>query len=243
MDDKPAVEEIDYKEFLDDYPLLDKFRQVAPGSYKHCQNVSSIVESIAKELDMDVDLMKVCASYHDIGKINYPQYFSENQSTKTNIHDSLSPDVSCRYITGHLSDGIMILMQHEFPMKAIEIISEHHGDTVLRQFHKNDPEAPEDNYRYKSRKPSSSEAVVLMLVDSVEALARSEFMRQRDGEGSGDFIKRAVQSTIDRLDDDDQLDNVVHGLIKRVKKIIIRELEASYHKRVSYDDEPDKVKE
>ena len=181
--------------------------------------------------------MRVCSTYHDIGKINHPMYFSENQSTKENIHDKLDPHVSCRFITGHLSDGIMILMQNGFPRNVIEIISEHHGDTILKQFHKSDPEAPEDNYRYKARKPTSTEAVVLMLTDSVEALARSEFMRHKDEENNGDFIKRAVQATIDRLDDDDQLDNVVHGIIKRIKKIITRELESIYHKRVSYEDE------
>lgn len=241
MDDEiKTKEEIDYKDFLDDHPLLEKFRQAAPGSFKHCQNVTNIVESIAKELDLDVDLMRVCSTYHDIGKINHPNYFSENQSTKENIHDTLDPKVSCRFITGHLSDGILILLHNGFPRKVIEIISEHHGDSILKQFHKKDQQAPEDNYRYKARKPTSTEAVVLMLTDSVEALARSEFMRQKENEGNGDFIKRAVQATIDRLDDDDQLDNVVHGVIKRIKRIITRELESIYHKRVSYDDEKDK---
>lgn len=234
---KQEEEGINYKHFLDDHPLLDKFRQAAPGSFKHCQNVVDIIEPIAKELELDVDLMKVCGYYHDIGKMNHPLYFSENQSTSENVHDTLPPNVSARYITGHLSDGIMILMQHNFPLDVIKIISEHHGDTVLRQFHKNDLDAPEDNYRYKSKKPSCAESVVLMLVDSVEALARSEFLRRKEHESNGDFIKRAVQATIDRLDDDDQLDNVVHGVIKRVKRIIIRELESIYHKRVAYDDE------
>lgn len=239
MEDHQEKTEMEYKHYLD-HPLLDKFRQAAPGSFKHAQNVVGIIESIAKELELDVDLMKVCGYYHDIGKMNHPLYFSENQSAKENIHDELPPQVSCRYITGHLSDGVMILLQNKFPTEVIEIISEHHGDTVLRQFHKDDPEAPEDNYRYKSRKPSRPESVVLMLVDSVEALARSEFLKRKEHEENGEFIKRAVQATIDRLDDDDQLDNVVHGLIKRVKRIIVRELESIYHKRVSYDDKDSK---
>jgi len=231
---------IDYKQFLDAHPLLEKFRQVAPGSFKHCQNVTNIVEAISKELDLNVDLMRVCSTYHDIGKINHPNYFSENQSSKENIHDSLKPNISCRYITGHLSDGVMILLQNNFPLDVIRIISEHHGDTILKQFHKNDSRAPEDNYRYKSRKPTSTESIVLMLVDSVEAMARSEFMSKKENEENGDFIKRAVQATIDRLDDDDQLDNVVHGIIKKIKKIITRELESAYHKRVSYSNEKEK---
>lgn len=234
--DKP-----DYKKYIEsDYPLLDKFREVAPGTFKHSQNVVSILEAIAKELELDVDLMKCCGYYHDIGKTNHPEYFSENQSTKENVHDKLDPRVSCRYITGHLSDGVLILLQNDFPRNVIEIISEHHGNTILKQFHQKDPDAPEDRYRYKAKKPSSTEAVALMLADSVEALTRHEFLKRKDNEENGDFVRRAVQSKIDQLDDDDQLDNVMHGLIKRVKKIMIRELESMYHKRVSYDDDEDK---
>lgn len=230
----------DYKKYIEtDYPLLDKFRELSPGSFSHSQNVVTILEAVSKELELDVDFMKCCGYYHDIGKINYPQYFSENQSTKDNIHDTLQPQISCRYITGHLSDGVMILLQNGFPRDVIEVISQHHGDTVLRQFHQKDPQAPEDKYRYKAKKPSSTEAVVLMLSDSVEALTRHEFLKKRDKEENGDFIRRAVQSKIDQLDDDDQLDNVMHGLIKRVKKILVRELESMYHKRVSYNDDED----
>ena len=229
---------MDYKELMDkSNPLLDKFRQLAPGTFKHCQNVSNMVESIGMELGLNVDLLKCAGMYHDIGKINNPQYFSENQSTEENIHDTMKPYDSYRFITSHLSDGILILLQNDFPRDLIEVISEHHGDTILRQFHKNDSKSPEDKYRYKSRKPSTPEAVVLMITDSVEATARSEFMRRSDSEENLDFIRRVIQSTIDRLDDDDQLDNVVHGIIKQTKRILLKELESIYHKRVAYEPE------
>ena len=227
-----------YKQYLDtQHSLLDKFRQIAPGTFKHCQNVTAMVETVSVELELDVDLMKCCAMYHDIGKINNPSYFSENQSAKENIHDSLDAKTSCKFITSHVADGVMILLQNDFPSKVINIVGEHHGDTVLRQFHKNDETSPEDYYRYKSRKPSCPESVVLMIVDSVEATSRSEFMRRKDVDENGDHIDKIVQDTINRLDGDDQLDNVVHGLIKKVKRILIKELESIYHKRVSYKDD------
>lgn len=229
---------MDYKEFMDkNHPLLDRFRQLAPGTFKHCQNVSNIVESIGMELGLNVDLLKCAGMYHDIGKINNPQYFSENQATNENIHDGMNPYDSYKFITSHLSDGVMILLQNKFPVELIEVISEHHGDTILKQFHRNDPGSPEDKYRYKSRKPTSPEAVVLIITDSVEATARSEFMRQSDHEDSKEFIQRIVQLTIDRLDDDDQLDNVMHGIIKQTKRILVKELESIYHKRVAYEPE------
>jgi hypothetical protein len=233
-----------YKKFLDtDYPLLERFRQVAPGSFRHSQNVSSICESIAIDLDLDIDLMRVAGLYHDIGKMNYPLNFSENQSSNENIHDSIEPKMSYHLITRHVSDTVMILMQHEFPRDVIQIISEHHGDTILRQFHRKDPDAPEDNYRYKGNKPSSTESVVLMLSDSVEATTRAAFLKREEDESNGNFIRRSVQRTIDRLDEDDQLDNTLHGTIKRVKRILVKELESVYHKRVTYDpdNEDDKV--
>jgi len=154
------------------------------------------------------------------------------------VHDTLAPNVSCRYITGHLSDGVMILIHNDFPLEVITIISEHHGDTLLEQFHKNDPEAFEDDYRYKARKPTSSEAGVLMLVDSIEAASRAAFMKRQNGDDLS-FIKTSVQSIVERFDDDHQLDNVIHGLIRRVQKIAIRELESIYHKRVVYDFDKD----
>lgn len=227
-----------YKQFLNsDNSLLARFKEVAPGSNEHCKNVSTICEAVGMELELDVDLMRLVGRLHDIGKINNPLHFSENQSAKENIHDDLEPQISYHLITRHVADGVMILFQHDVPAEPIKIISEHHGDTVLHQFHKKDPESPEDNYRYKSRKPTSTEAVILMIVDSVEATSRAVFIKRGFDENNGEFITRAIDETIERLDDDDQLDNILHGTIKQIKKILSKELESIYHKRVSYDDE------
>jgi putative nucleotidyltransferase with HDIG domain len=228
----------DYKKLLDnDHPLLTKFKDVAPGSNKHCQNTSVLCESVAMELGLDVDLMKLVGRFHDIGKINNPLHFSENQSSKENIHDELEPNISYQLITRHVSDGVMILFQNDFPTEAIKIISEHHGDSILKQFHQKDPKAPEDNYRYKSRKPTTTEAVVLMIVDSVEATSRAMFIKKSENEDNGDFINRVIDETVERLDDDDQLDKVLHGDIKKIKRILAKELDSIYHKRVSYSEE------
>lgn len=229
-----------YKKYLDPtFPLLEKYREIAPGSYKHSQNVANICESISIELDLDVELMRCCGIYHDIGKMNYPLNFSENQSSKVNIHDNIEPNISYHLITRHVSDGVLILLQNDFPVDVIKIISEHHGDTLLKQFHKKDEESPEDHFRYKSKKPSSIESIVLMIVDSVEATSRAMMIQKEDGEENGEFIKRVIRSTIERLDDDDQLDQILHGAIKQIKRILSKELESIYHKRITYKDDED----
>jgi membrane-associated HD superfamily phosphohydrolase len=78
-----------------------------------------------------------------------------------------------------------------------------------------------------------------MLVDSVEATSRAMFIKRKDEEGNGNFVRRVVNETIERLDDDDQLDQILHGTIKQIKRILIKELESEYHKRVSYKDDED----
>jgi len=224
---------IDKKFFDVSFPLLDKFREMAPGSYKHCQNVSSICESIAVELDLHADILKCAALYHDIGKMNNPLYFSENQPENENIHDSLEPFVSYHMITRHVGDSVLHLLQiPEMPLEVIEVVSQHHGTSLLQAFHAKAKSEPEDKYRYKCSQPTSGEAAILMIVDSVEATARSLFNSDNRPE---DFIQKAINGTIDRLVDDGQLDSMKIGTLKKTKQVLTKELESIYHKRVSYE--------
>lgn len=225
---------IDKKFFEPAFPLLDKFRELAPGTYKHCQNVSNICESIAIELDLNVDLIKCSALFHDVGKITNPSFFSENQSNGVNPHDNLDPYISYQIITRHVGDSVLYLLQIEdIPQEVIKIVSQHHGNTILNAFYnKCSNDEPEDKYRYKCSKPTSTEAAILMIVDSIEATSRSIF---NSGETEDKFIKEAINSTIERLVDDGQLDNMKIGTLKVVKKILFKELESIYHKRVTYE--------
>ncbi len=215
------------------FPLLDKFREIAPGSYKHCQNVASMCETIASELDLNIDLLKAAALYHDIGKLNNPLYFSENQVTGTNIHDTLDPYMSYNIITRHVGDGILYLLQVEdMPHEVIEIISQHHGNTIVQAFYINGE--PEDKFRYKCSKPESNEALILMIVDSVEATAKALFNSNEKDENKK-LISKAIEGTTERLTKDHQLDNMKIGTLEETKKLLTKELESVYHKRVSYE--------
>jgi len=224
------------KKFLDPtYHLLERFREVAPGSYKHCQNVANLCESIALELGLDVDLLKIAAMYHDIGKIVAANYFSENQDDK-NPHDGLDPIISYQIISRHVGDSVLILLGAEdMPREVLTIVSQHHGNTVLKPFYKKAKSAVEDHFRYKCSSPNSTEAAILMIVDSVEATARSLFNNNKPM--SEKERKDVILTTIDRFIDDNQLDNLKIGILKIVKRNLAKELKSIYHKRVLYEDE------
>ncbi len=223
---------IDKKFFDPTFPLMDRFRQMAPGTHKHCQNVANICESIAVELELNVEVLKVSALFHDCGKMNNPLYFSENQ-TDNNPHDKLEPNVSYQIITRHVGDSVLHLLQTEdIPMQVIEIVSQHHGNSILQAFFNKSKKEPEENFRYKCSRPTSTEALILMIVDSVEATARALSLNSE-----GPFIDKAINGTITRLMDDRQLDNMKIGTLNITKKLLFKELESIYHKRVSYDDE------
>jgi hypothetical protein len=234
------------KEVLDsDYPLLEKFKSLAPGSYQHCHNVMNLCEVIAKDLKLDVEIIKIAAMYHDIGKMYNPGYFSENIAEE-NPHDKLDPSMSYQILTRHVSDSIAILINEKnISREILEIISRHHGDSILQAIYNKvkDTGVSEFNYRYKSQKPNCPYSSVLMIVDAVEAKAKALH-------GAGKLETReekvnVVSSTIDYLKEEEQLDEMKVGTLRKVKDRLIRELDSIYHTRVQYDkeDEPGDINE
>ncbi len=230
----------DLKKFLDaSYPLLETFRKVAPGTFAHSGHVSDLCEAIGLELGLNTDVMATIGKYHDIGKMNFPDAFSENQNG-TNIHDNIEPNISYQIITRHIGDTAVILINEKcFPKELIEIILQHHGDTVLSFFYKKSGGNVDDMWRYKCLKPQTIEAAVLMICDSVEATARA--LASNGKLETTDDRKNVVNSTINRLMDDLQLDDITVGDVRRIRKILFKELENRYHKRVSYSEDDKKV--
>ena len=213
------------------YPLLQRFREACPGTYKHCQSLSAMIESISIALSLDVTKMKIAAQYHDIGKILNPKYFVENQLEDEDPHEKLSAFISYNLITRHVADSIAILINdHSFPRDIIEMISQHHGTTVVKYFFTKSGIDIEDTFRYRTAKPTCVESAVLMVCDRVEATSRSLIQSNKF-----DTIN-VVDSTINSLLDDGQLDSVYMKLgdLKRIKEALTRELEGTYQKRVDY---------
>lgn len=231
---------MELKDLLDPkLPILEKFRELAPGTYKHSQNVSLLCESVALDLDLDATLLKVAGTYHDIGKINAADVFSENQNGDTSIHDAIDPMISYHLITKHVGDSILIMLQHiedfEEKNKLMEIMSQHHGNTVLQFFYRKSKSKVEDPFRYKTMPPQSIEAAVLMICDSVEATARS--LDSVDDLKESKDRRAVVNKTVDRLMQDYQLDDIKVGELRKIKTVLYKELENIYHKRELYGNE------
>ena len=215
------------------YPLLQKFREACPGTYKHSQSLASMVEGISIALNLDVTKMKTAAQYHDIGKMFNAKYFTENQLENENPHDKLSPTMSYNIITRHVSDSVIILLNdHAFPRDVIEIISQHHGNSVVKYFFNKSKSDVEDPFRYKTTKPKSTESAVLMICDNIEATTRSMMQAGKIN------LANIVETAINNLIDDGQLDDVVMRLgdLKKIKEALAKELEGIYQKRINYEE-------
>lgn len=214
------------------YPLLQEFRDKCPGSYKHAQAVVSMIEPISLSLGLDVNFMKICALYHDIGKMCNPIYFTENQMEGENPHDNLEPWMSYQLISRHVPDTVNILLNNpDFSRDIITTISQHHGNGVIKYFFNKAKSVDIKQYRYHCAKPTNITSAVLMIADHVEARSRSNFQ-------AGKFNPaEVIETTITELLDDGQLDEVTMKLgdLKKIKEAIAKDLEGSYQKRVDYE--------
>lgn len=232
----------DLKSLLDaKYPFLEKFRDKAGGTFQHCQNVADLCEAVALELGLDTDVARVIGQYHDAGKITFPEAFYENQNGK-NIHDEIDdPLISFHIISKHVADSALILIQlDEFPPELIPPIVQHHGNTVLRSLFNKSGYKTDDAFRYKNTTPPESlEAIVLMICDSVEATIRSI---EHSGEKI-DSIDDIVYNTIDRFEQDGQIDELRIGHSKKIKRALINTLKAKYHSRSAEDYEEEEEEE
>ena len=227
------------------FPLLKEFREKAPGSHKHAQSVVSMVENVCAAIDMDSEVLKMAALYHDIGKMWAPNLFTENQA-KVNIHDGLDPWVSCQLITRHVSDTVSILFANDFPRDIIKIASQHHGNCLMKPMFEKarelDKDVPKEMFRYRSERPDSLESLILMLCDQVEATSRSFYREQgRDDVDPAVF----VINIYNKLHTDGQFDDVqvMLGRLKKIQDALISDVASNFQKRVKYSEDDELSKE
>jgi cyclic-di-AMP phosphodiesterase PgpH len=162
------------------HPLLDKLLRNAPGTFSHSMQVGLLAERAAERVGANALLAQVGAYYHDIGKIEHPAYFVENQIAQLNPHADLSPTLSAKVIKRHVKDGLEIGEAWGLPQQILDIIAQHHGSTRIEYFYRKALEdAPdesavrESDFRYSSGLPQSKEAGIMMLADSIEATVKS----------------------------------------------------------------------
>lgn len=139
-------------------PLLRELQQRAPGTYNHSLNVASIAESAADSIGADSLLTYVGALYHDIGKMNKPEYFIENQSGGPSKHDKLSPAMSLLVIVGHVKDGVEIAKEYGLPRPFIHFIEAHHGTTLVEYFYRRAVDRAIDKAQAEGKAASPSSA-------------------------------------------------------------------------------------
>ncbi|MFM8697282.1 MAG: HDIG domain-containing metalloprotein, partial [Phycisphaerales bacterium] len=217
------------------HPLLRELQRRAPGTWNHSLQVANIAEAAAESIGADGLLAYVGALYHDIGKINKPEYFVENQSG-TNRHDRLSPAMSLLVIVGHVKDGMELGAEFRLPAQVRHFIESHHGTTLMEYFFRaaqkraGEDEINEADFRYPGPKPATREAAVLMLCDCVESASRTL------SEPTPARIEQLVRDLSHRRLVDGQFDDSPLTLreLRAVEDSIIKSLNAIYHGRISY---------
>lgn len=215
--------------------LLMELSQKAPGTFQHSLQVANLCEAAAREIDAESLLVRVGALYHDIGKMQNPQCFIENQPAGVNYHASLTPMESAQAIISHVEDGVAIAQKHKLPEVIVDFIRTHHGRSQTLYFYNKfcneggDP-ALIDKFTYNGQKPTKKEHVILMMADAVEAASRS----------LKEYSEASISEMVDRITDgkfsDSQLSEADISLkeINVVKDIFKKHLLQMYHARIAY---------
>ena len=229
-------------------PLLRLLAAEAPGTYNHSLMIGTLAEAAADAIGARGLLARAGAYYHDIGKINKPEYFTENQAFGVSRHDRLSPAMSHLIIIGHVKDGIEMAREYGLPASLHPFIPEHHGTTVVEYFYHaasqqrkpGDPQISDVQFRYPGPKPQSRETAVLMLCDAVEGAVRA--MPEPTPGRIEDTVSRIVQRRLM----DGQFDecDLTFRELAIIERSLVKSLCAIYHSRIAYPEhEPQKPAE
>ena len=206
----------------------------APGTFHHSLQVANLAEAAASAIDANVLLTRVGALYHDIGKVNKPTFFSENQRGSVSPHDDLSPKESAKIIIDHVIDGIELAKKNNLPDRVIDFIRTHHGTSKVYYFYKKQQELSKEvdvkDFTYKGPKPFSKETAIVMMADGVEAASKSL------KEPSYDSLASFINKIIDQQMEDKQFinANITLAEIETVKKVLLNKLVNVYHLRIEY---------
>ena len=215
-------------------PLLKRLMTEAPGTYHHCIMVGNLGEAAADAIGANGLEVRLGAYYHDIGKLKRPYFFAENQFTGNNPHNSMMPHLSTLIITSHVKDGIEMAKEAKLPPIIIQMIAQHHGDSLVSFFYSKakeiDPEAKERDYRYEQPKPQTKEAAILMMADTVEAAVRSR-KNATPGQIEG-FIRTLIKNKLN----DGQFDEceLTFRDLDLIATAFTRVINGIYHKRIEY---------
>ena len=221
-------------------PLLRELAIRAPGTHTHSIIIANLAETAAEAVGADALLVRVGSYYHDIGKMQRPNHFTENQMDGRNPHDKLSPQMSALVVGAHVKDGIEIAERVGLPRQVIDFIPQHQGTLLMTFFYRKavqmygEKNVSEEAFRYPGPKPQTREAAILMMADAVEAAVRS--LRDR----TPSRVKGMVYELIKQRLDDGQFDECGLTLkdISIIQESFLPVLAGTMHQRVEYPKPP-----
>jgi cyclic-di-AMP phosphodiesterase PgpH len=233
------------------HPLLRRMTIEAPGTYHHSLVVANLAEAAAEAIGANATLCRVCAYFHDVGKLVKPEYFTENMSFERNPHDDLAPTMSALIIIAHVKEGVDLALKYRLNQRIIDIIQEHHGTSIVRYFYQRAlqqhedaraggkimklreddiPEVKEESFRYGGPKPQTKESAIVSLADTVESASRSL------EKPTPQKIETLVNELIEERISDRQLDDcdLTLGELKIIAERFRFTLLMMLHSRIAY---------
>ncbi|MDR2798552.1 MAG: HDIG domain-containing protein [Treponema sp.] len=220
-------------------PLIRRLFTVAPGTYSHAIMVANLAEAACQEIGANHLLARVGAYYHDIGKMDQPDYFVENQ-TSYNKHNDIPPRLSATIIRSHVKLGVEKARTLGLPREVTNIIAEHHGNSVITWFYnealKQDPQASKEDFSYPGNPPRSRESAVVMLADVSEAAVRT--LEKPTAAKIEKFIQELITAKVEH----GQLaeSELTFRDLETIKHAFVRVLAGYYHSRIEYPKLPAK---
>ena len=223
-------------------PLLKRLALEAPGTYHHSIIVANLAEAAAKAIGANVLLARVGAYYHDIGKIEKPEYFVENQTGAKNKHEKLVPSMSALILESHVKEGVEMAVEANLPKRIIDFIQEHHGTTLMSYFYNKALEQGAtqelmDEYRYPGPKPRSKETAIVMLADAVEAASRT--LDDPKPSRMKSLIKKIIDSKLQAGELADS--NLTFRELFAIQQSFLPVLISVFHPRVEYPEPVEKT--
>ncbi len=242
------------------HPLMKRMTLEAPGTYHHSLVLANLSEAAADAIGANGTKCRACSYFHDIGKLNKPEYFIENSDGVHNPHDELTPTMSALVIMAHVKDGVDLALKHHLNKEIIDVIREHHGTSLVYYFyhralkHKEEleeqvrqdmareedvPDVTKSGFQYPGPKPHTRESAIISLADAVESASRSleKPTPQR--------IEQLIEEITDSRLREDQLDEC--GLTLRdiavIKDSFATTLRSMMHNRIAYPKQRDGEKE
>ena len=233
------------------HPLLRRMTIEAPGTYHHSLVVANLAEAAAEKIGANPTLCRVCAYFHDVGKLVKPEYFTENMNFERNPHDDLAPTMSALIIIAHVKEGVDLALKHGLNKQIIDVIQQHHGTSLVYYFYQRAlqqqedaraggkimnireediPEVQEESFRYPGPKPQTKESAIVSLADIVESASRSV------EKPTPQRIEQLVNELIEERIADGQLDecDLTLGELRVIAERFRFTLMTMLHTRIAY---------